>query len=533
MIVLVVLVTIPAAGSVAFAQSNESNETTGNETVETNESSVLNESSADESEDEGGDEDDGSTPQVTIFDRGDNEPTLTREDVEGSDNESSGNESTGNESGDGTSGQTTLGEMAGEQSSGEDEDRSVVERPSPEGLTDKFIKRVGGVLYTGGMVVYQDIIQNGLGTAVPENDGYMGILGQPVEGDGSMYSKVYYDYYFVKIVPPLQDLFYLSAAITCFYIIPSGEILNYNTRKLGLMVIAGTVLVVASWEIATLMHWISDTGTQFLLPEADEMLREPGSEKGIATMESTSAMVGTLLGVSIFGWNAGMAMLVLQGGRHALLVPLPAWLGVIFIFQWVIPIGVTRKIGSLAFWGYVGLLVYNWPTAALIGAGAAIEYTFGMAGMSGVLADFGVTTGMFTIAAFLPVLTQATFFLAPLFAMYKKGSVANYGRSYARNRGWMDDNRRREQKGGGYAHPNRHHDRATTGRGRAVADGGSTTSKTPSGVGSTPSASGTPGVKSSRGSKRSKTSRRREIYNRIQRQQGQRFGEAKDGYNKS
>lgn len=521
---LVVLVTIPAAGSVAFAQSNESNETAGDGTVETNETGG----------DAGGDG--GSTPQVTIFEQGDNEPTITPDGSGGSGNASSsnesGNESAGNGSGNATSEQTTLGDLAGDQSSSEDGPTSVVGRPSPEGITDKIVGRVGGILYAGGVTVIEDVVNDGLGTNVPENDGYMGILGQPVEGDGSMYSQIYYDYYFVKIVPPLQDLFYLMAGVTLLYVIPAGKLLNYQTKRLGLMVIGGTVLVVASWEVATFMHYVSDSVTQFLLPDAEDILNPPGTGEGIATMDSASGAMGTLLGVSIFGWNAGMALLILQGGRHVLLAILPAWLGVILLVQWLCPVQIGRQIGSLAFWGYVGLLVYNWPTSAVFGAAEAIAFTFGMDGMSATLSDFGMTTGLFMIAAFLPVLTQATFFLAPLFAMYKKGSVANYGRSFARSRGWMDENRHREQKGGGYADPNRHHDRVTTGRGRAVADGGSSFSKTSSGVGSTPKASsGTPGVKTSSQSKPSKSSRRREVYNRIQRRQGQRFGEAKDGYN--
>lgn len=516
--VLVVLVVTPVFAPVALAQENQSNETV-NETT----NATANETAgSDDGDGEGSDSgDDDRVEQVSFFDQPNNQPAVTPEDT----GEGAGNAS-GNESGQANeSGEQTLGGLSSESGGGDGNggpSRSYMDSTS---VTDEIVSRIAGLLYAGGEVMIEDGFNDMMGTPYPENSGYQGILGFPEEGGDNNYSSLFHDYFLPKVVPILRFGLYAAIGVTFFYLWPAAPFFGFNIKKMALMIVAGIGLVMVSWELATLFQFGADAMTDHFLPDADDLLNPPGDGNGIGTLESTSGPIGLLLGVSIFGWQAGLALITMQGARQVILSIAPAWLGVILILQWFGP-RIVRRVGSVLFWGYIGITYMNVPTAAILGAAHDVAFTFGYDGPVGAAANAGTTMGLFMIGLFLPIMFSGVFFIAPMMVMYQTGgSVAGAARSRI-NRRFGYGQGEREQRGGGHADPNRHHrsgtTRQTTQCRRAMADGGTTrhsTNTTPMvsdrNQQSTSRSSVRSAIQSSTSTGGTPTERRRRIHNRM------------------
>ena len=477
-VVLLLTISTGAAVGFAVAQENQTNESADNESSGSSE-----------------DSDDGGTPQVRFFEEGENPPAITP-DEDGTSDGGSGSESSNettnessngslNESGNESSSQEmTFGDLT-DSGDEENEDSSTINaysRPSASGVTDEILTRIAAVLYAGFEAMVEDVFNEGLGTEVPNNNGYRGILGHPEEGAG-MFADIYYNFYFPKIIRPIRSLIPLMMAFSYFFIWPAKPFRGgANSIMKDILRYAGAVaVIVISWEVASFMLYISDAGTQWLLPDTEDLLNSPesGADEGIATVDSAAGPVGALLGITIFGWNAGLAMLGIQGARHIFNAGFPAILGLIFVFQFFGPRRI-RQIGSAAFWGSVGALVMNWPTAGVLGFAHAVGFDFGVGGAGGTLMDAGVTMGLFALAVFLPAIVPLGFIAMPIFTFVTgRGSpLQTAQRSASKRFGW-DVGPKKTPWGGGsydsgtdYTNKQQSAQRDTQSRRRAMADGG-------------------------------------------------------------
>jgi hypothetical protein len=321
---------------------------------------------------------------------------------------------------------------------------------SPEENAEDLAEWLRGQLRGATVYIVDEVINDMLGTPTPENDGWHGILGQPV---GDTYSDLYEEIYLQMILPPAFQFMIIGFIFFTLFVVPFSPMTGQRVWSVLLAMFGAGALVMLSWNVASLLHHVSDAVTMWFLPQGEEILasgdpNNPFSEENIK-LNAGPLTVG--LGVYLASWNVGLMLALIHGIRHAVLFLMPTILPIILVGMYFGP-RTSKAAFSVLFWQYIGLLVMNWPTALLLSIGYYVGFDFGM-GAAGSLANMAVTIGVIILAVVLPLTIQTSFLGGSLVAIITKGSVLSAGMNTARRALPSRGDTSRLKRGGGYINP--------------------------------------------------------------------------------
>jgi hypothetical protein len=321
---------------------------------------------------------------------------------------------------------------------------------SPEENAEDLAEWLRGELRGATVYIVDEVINDMLGTPTPENDGWHGILGQPV---GDTYSDLYEEVYMQMILPPAFQFMIIGFIFFTLFVVPFSPMTGQRVWSVLLAMFGAGALVMLSWNVASLLHHVSDAVTMWFLPQGEEILasgdpNNPFSEENIK-LNAGPLAVG--LGVYLASWNVGLMLALIHGIRHAILFLMPTVLPIILVGMYFGP-RTSKAAFSVLFWQYIGLLVMNWPTALLLSIGYHVGFDFGM-GAAGSLANMAVTIGVIILAVVLPLTIQTSFLGGSLVAIITKGSVLSAGMNTARRVLPSRGESTRSKRGGGYINP--------------------------------------------------------------------------------
>lgn len=321
---------------------------------------------------------------------------------------------------------------------------------SPEENAEDLAEWLRDQLRGATVYLVDEVINEMLGTPTPENDGWQGILGQPV---GDTYSDLYEEVYMQMILPPAFQFMIIGFIFFTLFVVPFSPMTGQRVWSVLLAMFGAGALVMLSWNVASLLHHVSDAVTMWFLPQGEEILasgdpNNPFSEENIK-LNAGPLAVG--LGVYLASWNVGLMLALIHGIRHAILFLMPTILPIILVGMYFGP-RTSKAAFSVLFWQYIGLLVMNWPTALLLSIGYHVGFDFGM-GAAGSLANMAVTIGVIILAVVLPLTIQTSFLGGSLVAIITKGSVLSAGMNTARRVLPSRGESTRSKRGGGYINP--------------------------------------------------------------------------------
>lgn len=322
---------------------------------------------------------------------------------------------------------------------------------SPEDNAEALAEWFIGLMYRATEALIDDVFNNMLGTPTPENDGWQGILGQPV---GETYSELYEEVYMQMILPPVFQFMILAFIGFTLFVVPFSPLTGQRVWSVLLGMFGAAALVLFAWNFASLLHHVSDAVTMWFLPQSEDFLSESGLTEE-AELELASGPLAVLLGAYFASWNVGLGLLMIHGARQAILFFMPTVLPIILVGMYFGP-KASKAAFSVLFWQYVGLLVMNWPTALLLSTAYHVGFDFGL-GPAGSLANFAATVGLFAFAVGIPLFVQTSFLGGSLVAIVMKGSVlsagANTAQKYVPTGAVGGAAKSAAKRGGGYINP--------------------------------------------------------------------------------
>lgn len=287
---------------------------------------------------------------------------------------------------------------------------------------------------TSGFVWFIDeVVNNLLGTPYPENDGWMGILGTPVD---EQYGELY-DFSMEMVMLPVLSLVVIAFIFYTLFVVPTTPLLGRRVTPALLAVFGAVILVIFGWNFATLNQFAADAATQWFLPSDEELLEieedDEGADFSDDNHELRSGPTAALLGIKIFGWNIGAALLAFHSARHMILILIPALMPILLAGMFYGP-RASKAVFSVAFWQYMALTYSNIPTVLFLSMAFHIDFAFGFAGEYGELSNVAMTMFLFALGIFFPVLFHSAAFGGALATIIMKGSVASAAGGYLRKR---------------------------------------------------------------------------------------------------
>lgn len=149
---------------------------------------------------------------------------------------------------------------------------------SPEDNAEALAEWFIGLMYRATEALIDDVFNNMLGTPTPENDGWQGILGQPV---GETYSELYEEVYMQMILPPVFQFMILAFIGFTLFVVPFSPLTGQRVWSVLLGMFGAAALVLFAWNFASLLHHVSDAVTMWFLPQSEDFLSESGDRKSV------------------------------------------------------------------------------------------------------------------------------------------------------------------------------------------------------------------------------------------------------------
>jgi hypothetical protein len=304
----------------------------------------------------------------------------------------------------------------------------VPDVPTPAEATEQIWSYMAVQFHAGFVQLVDEVFNNLLGTPKIHNDGPMGIFGAPTTIDSgaetadrtdadeydAFASALYADLYDSVYLPFVMPLVFSIMGLAAIGVLV-GPALSAITHHRMLSILGSAVfaviLVVASWEFAALIHALSDSATQFFLPDSEELLGEEAFDDADET--AAAGPIATAVGFSILGISKGLILAIIHGLRHSALYVFPLVLPLLLLLAYF---GVWQKVklvGSVLIWQYYALLVMNIPTALLLRIAYEAEWQF-IAGEAAFFANLAATMGVFFIAIIIPLFISGSFLLIGL-----------------------------------------------------------------------------------------------------------------------
>jgi hypothetical protein len=298
-----------------------------------------------------------------------------------------------------------------------------------DALADKFRKGAANIL--------TNLYNLAFSTPVPENSGWKGVLGTPVDTKSN---QTFYTLFQKLLVEKLYPVTYslLTVGIVFMAISLAGNpfLSHHQVVDYLIKLVLGIMYWAFAWTGVTLMHGVVNNITMWIRPSPEVMgalVTHVEALSAGATAAYFAGSGGILAALFGLGLELGMR-------RVLLLYVFPYIFPVLLLVLYLAPWRRLRAYASMGIWQYVNVLTMVIPMAVLLKAAAVVS--LGLKGKSSVVAMF-ILVALFLVAATIPFIT--TYFYIQMPGTAKKG--AKKGVSSARGRigdakdkmGWGDD----------------------------------------------------------------------------------------------
>lgn len=248
-----------------------------------------------------------------------------------------------------------------------------------------------------------------LGTPTPENNGYLGIFGEPTGRFQPLYDSVLGDVFY----PMLSELIFITLMLMVMVQLINSIRGKYIGGKLLFHFLAGVAIIAFGWTYISLVHHFVDALTLTIAPSPDELTATPA--QALETLTSQLFVIG---GMATLGIIQSLALVAIYGTRQAILHVGPVLFPFLLYLAYLGPHEYIRAAGSIAIWQYYAVLVYTLPVA--VGLRFAHGLSWGLSADGFVNAI--ISLGLVNLMILGPVLISSALFFIPLILKLSSGA---------------------------------------------------------------------------------------------------------------
>ncbi|EMA47810.1 hypothetical protein [Halococcus salifodinae] len=302
-----------------------------------------------------------------------------------------------------------------------------------DSLTDRQLKRLGDSFKTGAADSLGTVYNLSFSTPVPENDGWNGIFGEPINGTNTTngtngtnatnatvsgqaddswrrvlgissdksYRQLHEQLLMDRLYPLLNYILGIGVVVLGLSLTVNPFMSRFRVIDLMTKFVTFLFLYAFSWGTITLMHGVVNDITMWLRPSSAEFKSLVTSIDKLAVGAAAASFVGSggILS-SVLGMGVELAV------RHlALVYFFPYVFPVLVLILYLAPWQRAKQFASMGLWQYVNVLTMVIPMAVFLKAALIVDInpTNGIGGMIVLLALFG-------LAVIVPII-QTYFFI--------------------------------------------------------------------------------------------------------------------------
>jgi hypothetical protein len=281
-------------------------------------------------------------------------------------------------------------------------------------MTDKF-RAIAELFEKAFNWLLDTVYKLTLGTPVPKNTGWHGILGEPTNQPfKSLYNKL-----LVSIIYPLMNyLLGLSVIFLGISLAVNPFMSRYRIWDLIIKFTTGLFLYAFSWPAITIMHGVVYDITNFIVPNASMVTK---SATNLLAFGSAIPVAAYLGGASV-GFTSLLGVGLVFGLRQILLTTIfPYIFAPLVLTAYIAPWSGMRRFAHTMIWQYVNVLTMVIPMALVLRAAVVVKWSWGFGGFAAVL----VILGLFLLMAAYPIVGVYLFLQVPGLVRSGASSVAS------------------------------------------------------------------------------------------------------------
>lgn len=242
-----------------------------------------------------------------------------------------------------------------------------------------------------------------VGTPYPTNDGYLGILGYPVENQNPNWNAVFWQLYVPYVGSTSMILLVLNHWFSAIKVTTPGIGQHLDGSDLLVKTTAGGMFIGLWWQIGTAIARLNNALATTLAPSGAEMVTTLNGLVKVASGAILTVVLTHGAGVSEVA-----ALALMYGTRHALLILYQVCMPLLVIMALTAPADWMRGFFARLAWHYITLLILVFPAAFLLRLGLIIDFDFGFGPLGDVLAGMGFLGGAILSVAILGWTSIAT-----------------------------------------------------------------------------------------------------------------------------
>jgi hypothetical protein len=291
-------------------------------------------------------------------------------------------------------------------------------------LMDAKLKALADSFKEGAVNILTNMYNLAFKTPVPENSGWKGVLGTPVDTKAN---QTFYTLYQQLLVEKLYPVTYslLSIGIVFMAISMAGNpfMSHHQVVDYFIKLVLGIMYWAFAWTGVTLMHGVVNDITMWLRPSPEVMGALITNVEALAAGSVAAYFVGS------GGILATLFTLSVEFGmrRVLLMYVFPYIFPVLLLVLYLSPWRHLRRYASMGIWQYVNVLTMVIPMAILLKAAAVVS--LGLENKSDIVA-MAILVALFAIAMIIPFITTYLYIQMPGTAkkVAKKGAKKARGR---------------------------------------------------------------------------------------------------------
>ncbi|ODR80869.1 hypothetical protein BG842_02605 [Haladaptatus sp. W1] len=242
-----------------------------------------------------------------------------------------------------------------------------------------------------------------VGTPFPTNDGYLGILGYPVENQNPNWNDIFWQLYVPFVGSTSMVLLVLNHWFSAIKVTAPGIGRDLDGGNLLIKTTAGGMFIGLWWQIGTAIARLNNAFATTLAPSGAEMAT---TLNGLAKLASGGILTIILTqGASL---SEIFALAIMFGTRHALLILYQVCMPILVIMALTAPAEWIRGFFARLAWHYLTLLILVFPAAFLLRLGLIIDFDFGFGVLGDMLVGMGFLGGAILSVAILGWTSIAT-----------------------------------------------------------------------------------------------------------------------------
>ncbi|WP_227380878.1 hypothetical protein [Haladaptatus halobius] len=242
-----------------------------------------------------------------------------------------------------------------------------------------------------------------VGTPYPTNDGYLGILGYPVENQNPNWNDVFWKLYVPYVGSTSMILLVLNHWLSGIKVTMPGIGRNLDGGDLLVKTTAGGMFIGLWWQLGTAIARLNNAFATTLAPSGAEMVT---TLNGLAKVASGGVL--TILLTQGASLSEVFALALMFGTRHALIILYQVCMPILVIMALTAPAEWMRGFFARLAWHYLTLLILVFPAAFLLRLGLIIDFDFGFGPLGDVLVGTGFLGGAILSVAILGWTSIAT-----------------------------------------------------------------------------------------------------------------------------